>query len=157
MSSLITGNLPSFLTCHTRPEKENSRNSGLIGRVCIKCNPTNPVKIDTGVYRKGIFMAQLSVVYWRDIPAQVIVKAGRRSVAKRELSLRFTEAIDICAMRSGLAETNAYLEEWRRGEPVDVGDEIEAEADRAAGGIETKYDQQRLKSLIDAGGRDTEN
>ena len=28
-------------------------------------------------------MAQLTIVYWRDIPAQVIVKAGRRS-AKRE-------------------------------------------------------------------------
>ncbi len=99
-------------------------------------------------------MAQLTLVYWRDIPAQVIVKAGRRSVAKRELSLRFTEAIDMCAMRSGLAETNVYLEEWRRGEPVDVGDEIEAEADRAADKIETEYDQQRLKALINADGRD---
>ena len=29
-------------------------------------------------------MAQLTVVYWRDIPAQVIVKQGRQS-AKRQL------------------------------------------------------------------------
>jgi len=34
-------------------------------------------------------MADLIVVYWRDIPAQVIVKKGRQN-AKRELPLRFT-------------------------------------------------------------------
>ncbi|TIT71617.1 MAG: hypothetical protein E5W56_21600, partial [Mesorhizobium sp.] len=44
-------------------------------------------------------MADLIVVYWRDIPAQVIVKKGRQN-AKRELPLRFTEAIDMCAMRT---------------------------------------------------------
>ncbi|TJW83977.1 MAG: hypothetical protein E5X43_21975, partial [Mesorhizobium sp.] len=43
-------------------------------------------------------MADLIVVYWRDIPAQVIVKKGRQN-AKRELPLRFTEAIDMSAMR----------------------------------------------------------
>ncbi len=100
-------------------------------------------------------MAQLTVVYWRDIPAQVIVKAGRRSVAKRELSLRFTEAIDMCAMRAGLAETDAYLEEWRRGEAIEVGNELEQEADLAAKKIETEYDDQRLKALIDNEGRNT--
>jgi hypothetical protein len=99
-------------------------------------------------------LAQLAIVYWRDIPAQVIVKAGRRSVAKRELSQRFIEAIDMCAMRSGLAETDAYLEEWRRGDPVDVGNEIEVEADKAAQNIEAEYDKQRLKDLIESEGRE---
>ncbi len=41
-------------------------------------------------------------------PAQVIIKQGRKT-AKRELSLRFTEAIDMCAMRTGAAETDDYL------------------------------------------------
>jgi hypothetical protein len=45
-------------------------------------------------------MASLIVLFWRDIPAQVIVRAGRQS-AKRELPLRFTEAIDRAAMRAG--------------------------------------------------------
>ena len=48
-------------------------------------------------------MADLIIVYWRDIPAQVIVKKGRQN-AKRELQLRFTEAIDMAAMRSGAAD-----------------------------------------------------
>ena len=37
-------------------------------------------------------MAQLIVVYWRDIPAQVIVKAGR-TTAKRQLTERFEKAM----------------------------------------------------------------
>lgn len=100
-------------------------------------------------------MAKLTIVYWRDIPAQVIVKAGRRSVAKRELSLRFTEAIDMCAMRSGLAETDAYLEEWRKAEAVEVSDDLEAEAESAAEKIEKEYDKDRLKILINSEGRET--
>jgi len=100
-------------------------------------------------------VAKLTIVYWRDIPAQVIVKAGRRSVAKRELSLRFVEAIDMCAMRSGLAETDAYLEEWRKAEAVEVSDDLEAEADKAAEKIEKEYDKDRLKKLISSEGRET--
>ena len=99
-------------------------------------------------------MAQLQIVYWRDIPAQVIVKAGRRNVAKRELPLRFTEAIDMCAMRSGASETDDYLAEWRRADPVEVGDDIEAEAAKAAERLEAEYDKARLTALVKAGGRE---
>ena len=45
-------------------------------------------------------MASLRITYWRDIPAMVAAKQGRKT-AKRELPLRFTEAIDMAAMRSG--------------------------------------------------------
>ena len=98
-------------------------------------------------------MAQLTILYWRDIPAQVIVKAGRKS-AKRELPLRFTEAIDMCAMRTGAGDTNAYLAEWRKADPVPVTDDLEAEADRALAAIDSEYDKDRLVALVKAGGRD---
>ncbi len=98
-------------------------------------------------------MADLIIVYWRDIPAQVIVKQGRKS-AKRELSLRFTEAIDMAAMRSGAAESGAYLEEWRKGDPVPAGDDMEAEAEAAAERIEADYPKERLVELVKNGGRD---
>ena len=62
-------------------------------------------------------MAKLTIVYWRDIPAQVIVKAGRQN-AKRQLDERFEKAIDRAAMRADLKDTDSYLSEWRRGEPV---------------------------------------
>lgn len=100
-------------------------------------------------------MAQLQVVYWRDIPAQVIVKAGRRNVAKRELSLRFTEAIDMCAMRTGAAETDDYLAEWRRADPVEVSDELEMEAEKAAKSLEEEYGKERLVALVKSGGKET--
>ena len=98
-------------------------------------------------------MAALTIVYWRDIPAQVIVKKGRTS-AKRELALRFTEAIDMCAMKSGAAETDDYLAEWRRSDPVEVGDDLEAEADKAAQELETGYTKERLVQLVNSCGRE---
>ncbi len=97
-------------------------------------------------------MAECTIVYWRDIPAQVIVKKGRAN-AKRELSLRFTEAIDMAAMRTGAAETDDYLAEWRKGEPQTVSDDLEAEANKAAAAIETEYDKERLVALVKSGGR----
>jgi hypothetical protein len=96
--------------------------------------------------------AQLTVVYWRDIPAQVIVRAGRRT-ARRELAQRFQEAIDRAAMRSGARDSDAYLAEWRRGEPAACGDDIEAEADAAAARLEGEYDEERIAILVAAGGR----
>ncbi len=98
-------------------------------------------------------MADLIVVYWRDIPAQVIVKKGRQS-AKRELSLRFTEAIDMAAMRSGAGDTDAYLAEWRKAAPLPVGDDLESEADKAMADIEAAYDRDRLVALAKNGGRE---
>ena len=99
-------------------------------------------------------MAQLQILYWRDIPAQVMVKAGRRNQAKRELPLRFTEAIDMAAMRTGAAETDDYLAEWRRGDPTQVGDDLEAEAQSAMDAIEKEYDKDRLVALVKNGGKE---
>lgn len=98
-------------------------------------------------------MAQLTIVYWRDIPAQVIVKAGRRN-AKRQLSDRFEKAIDRAAMRAKLRDTDSYLAEWRRGEPVDCGDDLEAEAEAAAERLESEFDPDRLRALVSDGGWD---
>lgn len=99
-------------------------------------------------------MADLIIVYWRDIPAQVIVKKGRQS-AKRELPLRFTEAIDMCAMRTDAGDTDAYLAEWRKADPVPVSDDLEAEAEKAFSSLEAEYDRERLVALVKAGGRET--
>ena len=96
-------------------------------------------------------MATATVVYWRDIPAQVIVKAGRKN-AKRVLPERFEKAIDQAAMLSKLSGTDAYLEQWRRGEPVACGDDLEAEADRMASQIENDYPDDVLSAYVKAGG-----
>jgi len=97
-------------------------------------------------------MARLEIVYWRDIPAQVIARAGRRA-ARRPLEDRFGAAIDRAAMRAGLSESDAYLGEWRRAPAVECGDDIEAEAEAAAVGLEAAFDDSRLAVLVAAGGR----
>ena len=60
-------------------------------------------------------MAKLITIYWRDIPAQVIGRAGRGKF-KRELDPRFPKAIDRAAMRAGRGSSDAYLEDWRRAD-----------------------------------------
>lgn len=99
-------------------------------------------------------MAQLTVVYWRDIPAQVIVKQGR-AVAKRQLPERFEQAIDRCAMKVGARDTDSYLAEWRRGEPVPVEGDLEELAAAEAERLERSFDRERLKALIANDGWDT--
>jgi hypothetical protein len=99
-------------------------------------------------------MADLIVVYWRDIPAQVIVKKGRTS-AKRQLTERFEKAIDRAAMRAKLRDTDSYLAEWRRGDPVACGEDLEAEAAAAAERLEAEWTNERLANAVANGGRET--
>ncbi len=96
-------------------------------------------------------MATLTIVYWRDIPAQVIVKRGRDS-AKRQLAERFETAIDRAAMKSGKRDTDSYLAEWRRGEPIKCGDDLEAEAAAHAARLEAEFPDDRLAALVANGG-----
>jgi hypothetical protein len=97
-------------------------------------------------------MPDVTIVYWRDIPAQVIVGKGRRG-AKVQLSERFEQAIDRAAMKSGARDTDAYLAEWRKGDPVDVAGEPDDLARDWAARLEAEYDTAHLKRLIDNGGR----
>ncbi|GAA0783014.1 hypothetical protein E1180_07820 [Roseibium denhamense] len=98
-------------------------------------------------------MAQKTIVFWRDIPAQILVKKGRKS-ARRELPPVFMEAIDACAMRVGAKDSDAYMAEWRRTEPVDVSDDLETEADTALADIVGAYPKERLQALLANGGND---
>ena len=97
-------------------------------------------------------MPGLTIVYWRDIPAQVMVGKGRRA-ARRELPQRFAEAIDRAAMKSGADGTDAYLADWRREGPVETEGDPEAIVATAAEKLDADYPLERLKSLIENGGR----
>jgi len=95
-------------------------------------------------------MAKLTIVMWRDIPAQVIVKQGRNS-AKRPLEERFEKAIDKAAMRAGLYGSDGYLSEWRR-DTTACGDDLEAILETTVNQIQADYTEERLAILIAAGG-----
>lgn len=93
-------------------------------------------------------MIRKVLVYWRDIPAQVIVQRGRHR-EKVLLSDRFQEAIDRAAMRAGKGGSAAYIAEWRReataiDSPGDLREIALAEANR----FEGEFTEERLKALI---------
>lgn len=95
-------------------------------------------------------MATLTVIWWRDIPAQVLGRDGRRQ-SKIVLHPRFQVAIDKAASRAGKRAYNEYIEEWRRTQrpcTQDVDVEVAAEAER----LEADYDKHRLAQLIQSGG-----
>jgi hypothetical protein len=92
-------------------------------------------------------MRDVTIVYWRDIPAQVIVGKGRRGT-KVQLPERFEQAIDRAAMKSGAAGTDAYLADWRKGDAYAVGGDPDTVARTEAARIEATYDHDTLKSLI---------
>ena len=98
-------------------------------------------------------MPELTIIFWRGIPAQVTAGKGR-GAARAQLSDRFQEAIDAAAMRAGLIGTDAYLEEWRR-EARSCGEEIEDEVAQEAERLEAAYTDEILERLVRASGEET--
>ena len=95
----------------------------------------------------------LTVIWWRDIPAQVIAK-DRRRASKVVLHTRFQVAIDRAAVKSGRREMDAYIAEWRK-EQRPCGEDLEREASEEAERLEARYTKEVLNVLAAAGGVDT--
>tara|TARA_R110002073_G_scaffold59778_1_gene150226 strand:+ start:227 stop:538 length:312 start_codon:yes stop_codon:yes gene_type:complete len=92
-------------------------------------------------------MAAVTIVYWRDIPAQVIVGKGRRG-AKAALPERFEQAIDRAAMKAGAKDDDAYMAGFRKAAPVEVEGDAQEVANAEAARIDAAYDADRLRALI---------
>ena len=97
-------------------------------------------------------MASLTVIWWRDIPAQVLARDGRRA-SKVQLHPRFQVAIDKAASRAGKRAYNDYIAEWRKTQEP-CGDDLEAEVNKTSERLETEYTKHRLAELIQSGGVD---
>ena len=95
-------------------------------------------------------MASLTVIWWRDIPAQVLAREGRRA-SKVQLHPRFQVAIDKAASRAGKRAYNDYIEEWRKVARA-CGDDLEGEVNAEVERLEAEYDKHRLAELIQSGG-----
>lgn len=96
----------------------------------------------------------LYVIWWRDIPAQVLARGGG-TTHKVVLNQRFQVAIDRAADVAGKNERDAYLAEWHRvGRRC--GDDVVAEATAEAVALEARFDRAVLQRLVEAGGVDSE-
>lgn len=91
-------------------------------------------------------MARYSILYWQDIPSVIDASDGETR-HKAQLSDRFQHLIDAAAMRQGLAGTDAYLEQWRRGATVARDGSASTVAEAVKAEIETSYDDIKNKAL----------
>ncbi|MBT8413223.1 MAG: virulence factor [Boseongicola sp.] len=96
-------------------------------------------------------MPNVTIVYWRDIPAQVIVGKGRRG-SKAPLPERFEQAIDRAAMKIGARDSDAYLSEWRKADSYEVAGDPDEVAAAEAARIDAEYGSDKIKQLIDNDG-----
>jgi len=100
-------------------------------------------------------MAKKTLIYWRDIPSQVLLQQGSQR-EKVLLSPRFQEAIDRAAMRAGKGSSDAYLAEWRRvSSACQTSEDLRSLAEQEALRIESDYTDERLLQLIRAHGIET--
>lgn len=93
---------------------------------------------------------RVTVIYWRDIPAQVKAKAGRQRVSA-PLPDRFMVAVDGAATRAKKTSTDEYIAEWRE-ETRPCSDDIQAEAESEARRIEADYPPDLVRSYVRNGG-----
>jgi hypothetical protein len=94
---------------------------------------------------------KLITVYWRDIPAQVIARQGRKTAFKRVLHPRFQRAIDRAAMRARKKTEDAYLADWRR-ESEPCGADLEKTVDETIARLETEWTVELLDTVARRGG-----
>ena len=93
-------------------------------------------------------MVKQVLIYWRDIPAQVIVQRGRVR-EKAQCSQRFHEAIDRAAMRAGKGSSDAYMSEWRRVTTTMESDaELRDIADQEISRFEAEFSDELLQQMI---------
>lgn len=95
-------------------------------------------------------MAKLTVMYWRDIPSQVIAQQGRARHSVM-LAARFQEAIDSAAIFAGKTEAGAYMDYWRK-EVTECGENLQEEAEKRAKELEEMFNSERLRQLIKSKG-----
>lgn len=97
-------------------------------------------------------MAQLKIVYWRDIPGRVVIRQGRRSTRLR-LSARFLKAIERASYRLKKTRQDAMFEPWHDVAQPFTGD-VNEQARQLVQQLEQHYTEELLEKLIRTSGVD---
>lgn len=98
--------------------------------------------------------AELVVISWRDIPAQVNAGSGEDK-HQQLLPRRFHAAIDRAAVKAGKKTASEYVAEWRRRSvalPADFDGDYAAAAAAEAARLEEEFPPPRLRAVVEAGG-----
>lgn len=101
-------------------------------------------------------MAKVSIMYWKEIPAQVKAEDAQGEVSV-SLPDRFQQGIDAVSMFDGSCGADAYLEAWDWGPEIEVPGTAQEAAAALAQRIATQFPADfvdRIRALHEAGVRD---
>ena len=94
----------------------------------------------------------LTVIKWRDIPTQVMIKKSRREVEKIQLNNRFMEAVDSAASVADATDSDAYLTDWKN-EVIEIPDgDLKGPVANKAAELESAFTQEILMNYVNNGG-----
>ena len=91
-------------------------------------------------------MAKIQILRWQEIPSVVEVRDGS-DVKKIQLSQKFQALIDEAAMRSELAGTDAYLEEWNKSAVEERDGDAASVVQKVADELEERFPEFRDQVL----------
>ena len=94
----------------------------------------------------------LTVIKWRDIPTQVMIKKSRREVEKIQLNNRFMEAVNSAASVADATDADAYLTDWKN-EVIEIPDgDLKGPVANKAAELESAFTQEILMNYVNNGG-----
>ena len=91
-------------------------------------------------------MTKVFVLFWQDIPT-VIEARDTAGIEKVELSKRFSELVDLIAMKKGLVGTDDYLQNWKKKRFPSTKKTAKQVVVEMSTHFESKYEDIKLKSL----------
>jgi len=90
-------------------------------------------------------MARYRILWWRDLPSAVEARDAEGALT-RPLSERFQALIDAAAMGLGLADDEAYLAGWRRGDEEERAGTASEVANAVAAELEERWPEFRQRA-----------
>jgi hypothetical protein len=81
----------------------------------------------------------VQILYWQDVPSLVRAFGEDETPVSRQLSPWFQQEIDRRAMAQGLVGSDAYLEQWRWGEPEERDGDVDEVLDALERELEASH------------------
>ena len=92
-------------------------------------------------------MAQVRIMYWKDIPYGVRASDEASARVSRQLPADFQEAVDAAAMTEGATSAEDYQAGFTWGSPEERPGTAAAAADAVVAEIVVAYPKERLSKL----------
>jgi hypothetical protein len=83
-------------------------------------------------------MTKYRIFYWKHIPSSIVVQGDGKTV-KKQLSQRIQNAIDAYAMATGLAGTDDYAAQYKRGDWIERDGDPEEVANTVLAELEIEF------------------